>query len=109
MLGAEATMEADQLKLLARSFQPIDDAVADQISAGLQVFIEADNAPATIASVLEHAAPDTNARSMGPIQIACLSPELGEAVLDLPGRYPVTPQIRGALKSLPGVVTVEEL
>ena len=48
-------MEADQLKLLARSFQPIDDAVADQMSAGLKVFIEGDEAPTTIANVLERA------------------------------------------------------
>ena len=62
-----------------------------------------------VVGMLERAGAETKTRAMGPIRIACLAPDLGEAVMPLPGRYPVTPQIRGALKSLPGVVTVEEL
>ena len=29
--------------------------------------------------------------------------------IDLPGQYPVTPQIKGAIKAMQGVLAVEEL
>jgi DNA polymerase-3 subunit alpha len=32
----------------------------------------------------------------------------GEVELDLGGEFPVTPQIKGALRSLPGVLEVQE-
>ncbi len=109
LLTIEAEAEADQLRLRARSVQPIDDAVAGQVATGLQVFVEAETAAATVASVLERARADTKTRAMGPILLTCKAGDLGEADIELPGDFPVTPQIKGALKSLPGVVTVEEL
>ena len=109
LLTIEAEAETDQLRLRARSVQPIDDAVAGQVATGLQVFVEAETAAATVASVLERARADTKTRAMGPILLTCKAGDLGEADIELPGDFPVTPQIKGALKSLPGVVTVEEL
>ena len=48
-------------------------------------------------------------RSRGPISLLLLHPELpGEVEIALPEPYPMTPQIVGALKTLPGVVHVEE-
>ena len=40
VMTVEATMEADQLKLLGRSVAPIDAVVADAGGAGLRVFID---------------------------------------------------------------------
>jgi DNA polymerase-3 subunit alpha len=109
LLTVEVESEADQLRLRARSVQPIDDAVAGQVASGLQVFVEAESAAAMIASVLERARSESGARAVGPVTLTCKTGDLGEADLDLPGTYPVTPQVKGALKSLPGVVTVEEM
>ena len=48
-------------------------------------------------------------RRLGPVSLILMHPELpGEVEVALPDRYPMTPQIIGALKTLPGVVHVEE-
>jgi len=46
----------------------------------------------------------------GPIQFCLIHPDLpGEVEIDTGVEYPVTPQIKGAIKSLPGVILVEEV
>ena len=108
VMGVEATMEEDQLKLLGRSVSPIDSVVADAGQSGLKIFVEDEAALATVARVLEDAANAKGGR--GPISFCLMNPDLpGEVEMDVPGLYPVSPQIRGALRSLGGVVTVEEV
>ncbi|MEM8576776.1 MAG: DNA polymerase III subunit alpha [Pseudomonadota bacterium] len=103
---AEATMEADQLKLLARGITPIDEAQIESGSAGLRIFLSEQSAVPAIATILE-AAP---AGAKGPIHLRLVADGLaGDVDLDLGGDFPVSPQIRGALKSLGGVLAVEEL
>ncbi|MEM7724724.1 MAG: DNA polymerase III subunit alpha, partial [Pseudomonadota bacterium] len=53
ILQVEATLEADQLKLLARGVQPIDDAVAGDGGAGLRIFLDGPEAISTVAGLLE--------------------------------------------------------
>ncbi|MEO0747577.1 MAG: DNA polymerase III subunit alpha [Pseudomonadota bacterium] len=108
VMGVEATMEEDQLKLLGRSVSPIDSVVADAGQSGLKIFVEDEAVLATVARVLEDAANAKGGR--GPISFCLMNPDLpGEVEMDVPGLYPVSPQIRGALRSLGGVVTVEEV
>ncbi|MEM9319892.1 MAG: DNA polymerase III subunit alpha [Pseudomonadota bacterium] len=110
VLQVEATMEADQLKLLARAIQPVDDSIAREVSAGLRVFVEDPSGVASVAGLLGGAANDAKIKARGPIHLCLMAQDLPGEVEVLLGRdYPVTPQIRGALKSLPGVVTVEEM
>ncbi|MEM9031074.1 MAG: DNA polymerase III subunit alpha, partial [Pseudomonadota bacterium] len=109
VMNVEATMEAEQVKLLARSVMPIDEVAAEGEPAGLRIFIDADSAAASVASVLERTKNESARRGRGPISFCLLSAELpGEVEIALPGKYPITPAIKGALKSLPGVVTVED-
>jgi DNA polymerase-3 subunit alpha len=108
VLTVEATMEEDQLKLLARGAQPAEAVVADAGATGLRVFVEAPEAVATVASVLEGAAGARGGR--GPIRFCLMDESLPGEVEIAAGRdYPVSPRIKGALKSLPGVATVEEI
>ena len=51
VITAEATMEADQLKLLGRSVAPVDIALANLGSKGLRIFVEAEAAFPAISSV----------------------------------------------------------
>jgi len=45
----------------------------------------------------------------GPVELVLVAPDLdGEVEIDLPDRYPLTPQVIGALKTVPGVVYLEE-
>ncbi|EAR49752.1 DNA polymerase III subunit alpha [Oceanicola granulosus HTCC2516] len=110
VLSVEATMEADQLKLLARSVSPIDVAVADAGSSGLKVFVEHADAINAVASVLEGAGRDGARGGRGPILFCLMDPDLpGEVELDLGAEFPVNPQIKGALRSLPGILEVQEV
>ncbi len=107
VITAEATMEADQLKLLGRSVAPVDIAVADLGSKGLRIFVEAENAFAAISSVLEQA--NSQSGTKGPVYLCLLNADLpGEVELDVGQDFVVNPQIKGALKSLPGVLEVED-
>ena len=46
----------------------------------------------------------------GPIYFCLMGDDLpGEVELDLGQKYPVNPQIKGALRALPGVVAVEDV
>ncbi|WP_099826788.1 DNA polymerase III subunit alpha [Oceaniglobus indicus] len=110
VVTVEATMETEQLKLLGRSVAPIDSAVADAGSAGLRVFVDDADAVASVASVLNNAMGDRTIRVRGPVSLCLMHKDLpGEVEVSLGDRFPVTPQIKGAIKSLGGVVTVEDL
>ena len=107
VVTVEATMESEQLKLLARSVAPIDSVVADVGGAGLKVFVEEKSAISTVATVLRDA-PKTGA-GRGPIVLCLMAEGLpGEVEIDLNRDFPVSPQIKGAIKSLPGVLMVED-
>ncbi len=110
VVTAEATMEADQLKLLGRSVGPIDSVVADAGATGLRIFVNEEGALATVSKVLADAATAAKDAAKGPIQLCLLDPGLpGEVEMDLGQDFPVNPQIKGALKSLEGVMSVEEI
>ncbi|MDF1669748.1 MAG: DNA polymerase III subunit alpha [Roseovarius sp.] len=109
VITAEATMETEQLKLLCRSVQPIDAVVADAGSAGLKIFVDDPAVISSVANVLEGAAKTVTSGGRGPIHFCLLDPGLpGEVELETGREFPVNPQIKGAIKSLGGVVTVEE-
>ncbi|MFX0543735.1 DNA polymerase III subunit alpha [Roseovarius sp. S4756] len=110
VITAEATMEAEQLKLLARSVAPIDGVVADAGSLGLMIFVEEPGAVASVARVLDGAAQAAKAARPGPIRFCLMADGLpGEVELSAGRDYPVTPQIKGAIKSLDGVMDVQDL
>ncbi|SLN27509.1 DNA polymerase III subunit alpha [Falsiruegeria litorea R37] len=111
VVQAEATMESDQLKLLGRSVGPIDAAISSSTgTSGLKVFLEAPEAVPTVAKVLADAAEAAKGASRGPIQVCLIAAGLpGDVEMDLGRDFPISPQIKGALKSLDGVMAVEEL
>ena len=111
VVQVEATMEADQLKLLARSVAPIDTVVADAGASGLRVYLAEPSAIAAVAGILDAARRDSKtAAGRGPIYFCLMDPTLpGEVEIDAGSDYPVTPQIKGALRSLNGVIEVEEV
>jgi len=113
VVQVEATMESDQLKLLGRSVAPIEGVVADAGGAGLRVFLDAPDAITMLAGVLERAGrdlPKGQRVARGPISICLMADGLpGEVEIDCGAEFPVTPQIKGALRSLPGVIEVEEV
>ncbi|KAF0676836.1 DNA polymerase III subunit alpha [Profundibacterium mesophilum] len=110
VVTVEATMESEQLKLLARSVAPVDAIVADAGSSGLRIFLEEASAVAAVADLLARAREDARIRTRGPISLCLLDPDLpGEVEVALGDDFAVNPQIKGAIKSLGGVVTVEDI
>ncbi len=110
VISAEATLEADQLKLLGRSVAPIDTALMQAGSAGLKVFLETPEAVETVAKVLQDAAEAAKGAQRGEIRLLLLAAGLpGEVEMDLGRDFPVNPQIKSAIKSLEGVLSVDEL
>ncbi|WP_436398871.1 DNA polymerase III subunit alpha [Roseobacter sp. S98] len=110
VVTVEATMEADQLKLLGRSVAPIDAVTADAGGMGLRVFVEEPGAVSAVASVLEGAAKAARGAGRGPVQLCLMHPDLpGEVEVDLGQDFAVNPQIKGAIKSLNGVLEVEDI
>ena len=109
VLTVEATLEGDQLKLLARGVTPIDNVVADAGGMGLKVFVDDAGAVQAVAGLLDRARGESGLRGRGPIQFCLMDAGLpGEVEMAL-GEFPVNPQIKGAIKSLPGVMAVEEV
>ena len=110
IVTVEATMEADQLKLLGRSVAPVDIAIADAGSNGLRIFLGEAGAVSAVRSVLENAREQKIKGARGPVIFTIQTQtDLGEIDVSLEEVYPVTPQIKGALRSLQGVVEVEEV
>lgn len=109
VITAEATMEADQLKLLGRSVAPIDTVAAQAGRSDIRLFLDDAAAAAQVRSLLARAESDGLSKTRGAVSMCLLATDLpGEVVLDLDGDFPVNPQIKSALRSLGGVVMVED-
>ncbi|QUS35794.1 DNA polymerase III subunit alpha [Falsirhodobacter algicola] len=106
VLTVEAQLEGDTLKLLARAVQPIDSVAADSAGGGLRIHLERAEAAASVAALFARL---DGARGRGEIRF-CVTDDAGREIdLALRDRYPVTPQVKGAIKAMQGVVMVEDL
>jgi DNA polymerase-3 subunit alpha len=84
--------------------------VAEAGATGLRIFVDEAQAVPTVAKVLEDAATATKGAARGPIQLLLLDPSLpGDVEMDLGVEFPINPQIKGAIKSLEGILSVEEI
>ena len=108
VLTVEATMEADQLKLLARDVRPVEGATRGAVS-GLRIFVEEAGALDGVSSLLARLSSDAPGAARADIALCLMAEGLpGEVEVSLGEPYPVSPDIRSALRSVPGVVMVEE-
>ena len=122
VLTVKATLEADQIKLLAQSVLPASAIVAEVKATGLRVFIGDSNVLPIMGQILENTentqntANTTNTENSagrsikGKIYVCLYGPGLsGEVEMELGQDYMITPQVRNALKSLDGIVKVEDV
>ncbi len=103
IINAATRWDGDDLKLQVVSVQSLDEAAA-QTGAGLRIFIDSERPLKSIAERVKGQA--------GRGVISLVFPvEQGEreVELELPGRYAVTPALRGALRVVNGVQEVEEV
>ncbi|PTX46601.1 DNA polymerase III alpha subunit [Gemmobacter caeni] len=106
VLTVEANLEGDTLKLLARSAQPIDSVAAEAGGTNLRIHLNQAEAVASVAALFARV---EAGRSRGQITLTVADAEGREIDLTLPQLYPVSPQIKGAIKAMQGVVMVEEV
>jgi DNA polymerase-3 subunit alpha len=93
---------------VGRAVAPIEGMVADAGGMGLRVFIEGAEAAASVRSLLDRMA--TARIKRGPLAFRIHDPASGREIeVTAAETYPLTPQIKGAIKSLPGVMLVEEV
>ena len=112
VMTLEARFNEGQFDPIARSVAPIDG-IVDTDTSGLDVMIDDLDAVGLIQSVLERFRDDASINTKGPIRVTALDVELPDARqdihVDIGDGWPVSPKIKGALKSLPGVVVVDDL
>ncbi|MGY6633288.1 MAG: DNA polymerase III subunit alpha [Alkalilacustris sp.] len=109
VLTVEATADGETLKLLARDVRPVDAVVANAGASGLRIHLAEAEAIASVADLLERLGSVKEA-GRGPIHVCVADPASGCEIDVTIGRsLPVTPQLRGALRTLPGVLTVDEV
>ncbi|WP_189411595.1 DNA polymerase III subunit alpha [Neogemmobacter tilapiae] len=104
VINVKAELEGDTLKLLANAIQAIDNVAADAGGGALRVHLNRAEAAASIATLLSKI--EGRARTQ---IILCVPDGEREVDLALPGEFPVTPQVRGAIKAMQGVLAVEEV
>ncbi len=105
VLTVEANLEGDTLKLLCRGAQPIDQVAAEGGAQALRIHLNKAEAAASVAALFGR----VEGKNRAQITI-CVPDEQGREIdLTLPQPYPITPQIKGAIKAMSGVVLVEEV
>ena len=97
LLSAEA--QGEEVRARIQSVERLDQA-AEKVQKSMQIFLR-DPAP------LDHITRRLEPRGDGEVRIVLMLKDGGEVEVRLPGRYKVSPQIAGAIKAVPGVVTVE--
>jgi DNA polymerase-3 subunit alpha len=108
VLTVEATMEGETLKLLARAVAPVEQHAADAAATALRVHLGEADAAASVAALLARVGAE--ARGQGRITVCVTDPATGREIdIELPQAYRVSPQLRGALKAVQGVLAVEEI
>jgi DNA polymerase III subunit alpha len=109
VLGIEATLEEEEVKLRARSVEPIEAALRNAARVGLRVYLTEPEAAEVLAGRLATARREVRGGGSGPVSLVLLDPGLpGEVECTLPEQYPITPAVIGAIKHIPGVLHLEE-
>jgi DNA polymerase-3 subunit alpha len=104
ILTVKAELDGESLKLLAQAVVPIDT-VADRAGAqDIRVHLARPEAVPSLAALLSR----VEGRAKARITLCVTDADGREIDIDLPDSYPVTPQIKGAIKAVHGVLAIEE-
>ncbi len=102
LISLQANMEGEDVRARIITVEPLEAAVA-KVQKGLRIFIRDDTALNSIVQRL-------SGRGEGEVSLVLtLGGGRSEVEVKLPGRFPVSAQIAGALKAIPGIVTVEHV
>ncbi len=107
ILQAGAELQGEEVRVRIHGVESLDAAAAKG-QRGLRIFL---NSPAPIDVVSQRLTPDVprNGEKLGEICFVLGLKDGSEVEVKLSGRYPISPQIAGALKAVPGVAAVQEM
>jgi DNA polymerase-3 subunit alpha len=97
LLTVEGRVDGEDVRLMAQAIEPLEAAVANT-AAGLRLFLDQASTLDRLKSVLER-----ESKGRGRVSLVLDLADGQEVELDLPGGYRLSPPVRQALKSLPGV------
>ena len=110
VMTLEGRFNEGQFDPIARSVAPIDAVVADAGGMALNVHVDRPAAVEAVASLLANAAEQARGAKPGEVSLTLMDPTLpGEVDMTLGKSFALNPQIKGAIKSITGVVHVEEV
>ncbi|MGC9419396.1 MAG: DNA polymerase III subunit alpha [Rhodovulum sp.] len=112
----EGRFNEGQFDPTIRGVMPMDASIADAGPAGVEITIETAEAAESVQKLLDQVGRVGRGRKGGPIRVRVLNLDLEidgalqrrDCYLGLRETYLVTPEVKGALKSLPGVAMVED-
>ena len=111
LLFLTAEVQAEEVRARIQSVEPLDEAAA-KMQKGLRVFLRDDLPLDGLVRRLEQTGNGNRngaEASDGEVSMVLMLQNGSEVEVKLPGRFKVSPQIAGAMKAVPGVVTVEAL
>ena len=91
--------QGEEVRARIQTVERLDQA-AEKVQKSLQIFLR-DQAP------LDHITNRLEPKGDGEVRFVLMLSDGGEVEIKLPGRYKVSPQIAGAIKAVPGVISVE--
>ena len=102
LVSLHGAMRDDEVRVRIIEAEPLE-AAAGRVQKGLRIFLRDEKPVASIARRL-------TARGEGEVSLVLMmDQQKSEVEVRLPGRFQVTAQIAGALKSIPGIVAVEHI
>ena len=105
LVTLQANMDGEDVRARIGHVEPLEEA-SRKVSTSLRIFLRDSTPMASIAQRLSARA--AGGGSEGEVSLVLLlDKEQGEVEVKLPGRFPVSAQIAGALKAIPGIVSVE--
>jgi DNA polymerase-3 subunit alpha len=100
LLGLQASVEGEDVRARIVSVEPLGEAAA-RIQKGLRIFLRD---PSPLPSIAQR----LGQRGEGEVALILMLAD-AEVEMKLPGKYQVNAQIAGALKAIPGIVSVEHV
>lgn len=107
LLQVAAEAQGDEVRVRINHVESLDEA-AVKTQRGLRVFLQSKDPIELVARRLNGGA-NERAEGAGEVSLVLMLDNGAEVEVKLPGRYPVSPQVAGAMKAVPGVVEVEAL
>jgi len=103
LVTADARAEEESVRLTAQKIEALDGVVA-QAAAGLKVFVAERDAVPPLKGLISR-----ESGGKGRVTVVVPLPPTREVEITLPGGFRISPRVRAAVKSLPGILEVMDI